>query len=68
MPYCERMFTMPGATPQSGTTNEVISLGGYVTSQSGETLAFAFVYNGRDRWPAKETIDAMGPTLAAFTR
>lgn len=53
---------------KTGTTNDVISLGGYVTSQSGETLAFAFVYNGRERWTAKETIDAMGPTLAAFTR
>jgi D-alanyl-D-alanine carboxypeptidase/D-alanyl-D-alanine-endopeptidase (penicillin-binding protein 4) len=53
---------------KTGTTNSVIALGGYVTSQGGETLAFSFLYNGRERWTAKETIDAMGSTLAAFTR
>jgi D-alanyl-D-alanine carboxypeptidase/D-alanyl-D-alanine-endopeptidase (penicillin-binding protein 4) len=31
-------------------------------------LAFAFIYNGTDRWNAKTTIDAMGGTLAAFSR
>jgi D-alanyl-D-alanine carboxypeptidase/D-alanyl-D-alanine-endopeptidase (penicillin-binding protein 4) len=53
---------------KTGTTNNVISLGGYVTAQSGEVLAFAFVYNGTDRWNARETIDAMGVTLAGFVR
>lgn len=53
---------------KTGTTNEVIALSGYVDSQDGETLAFAFLYNGRDRWNARETIDAMSATLAAFTR
>lgn len=53
---------------KTGTTNEVIGLSGYVTAENGEILAFAFLYNGRDRWHARETIDAMGPTLAAFTR
>jgi D-alanyl-D-alanine carboxypeptidase/D-alanyl-D-alanine-endopeptidase (penicillin-binding protein 4) len=53
---------------KTGTTNSVISLGGYVTAQSGEVLAFAFVYNGTDRWNARETIDAMGATLAGFVR
>jgi D-alanyl-D-alanine carboxypeptidase/D-alanyl-D-alanine-endopeptidase (penicillin-binding protein 4) len=53
---------------KTGTTNTVISLGGYVTAQDGELLAFAFVYNGHDRWNAKSTIDAMGATLASFTR
>ncbi|MBX6333568.1 MAG: D-alanyl-D-alanine carboxypeptidase/D-alanyl-D-alanine-endopeptidase, partial [Gemmatimonadaceae bacterium] len=53
---------------KTGTTNTVISLGGYVTARDGELLAFAFIYNGRDRWNAKETIDAMGATLASFTR
>jgi D-alanyl-D-alanine carboxypeptidase/D-alanyl-D-alanine-endopeptidase (penicillin-binding protein 4) len=53
---------------KTGTTNTVISLGGYVTAQDGEVLAFAFVYNGTDRWNAKVTIDAMGATLAGFAR
>ncbi len=53
---------------KTGTTNEVIGLSGYVTAENGEILAFAFLYNGTDRWHARETIDAMGPTLAAFSR
>ncbi|MGI9076239.1 MAG: D-alanyl-D-alanine carboxypeptidase/D-alanyl-D-alanine endopeptidase [Gemmatimonadaceae bacterium] len=53
---------------KTGTTNTVISLGGYVTAQDGELLAFAFIYNGRDRWNARSTIDQMGATLAGFVR
>jgi D-alanyl-D-alanine carboxypeptidase/D-alanyl-D-alanine-endopeptidase (penicillin-binding protein 4) len=53
---------------KTGTTNEVVSLSGYATAENGEILAFAFLYNGVDRWNARETIDAMGPTLAAFSR
>jgi len=53
---------------KTGTTNEVIGLSGYVTAENGEILAFAFLYNGKDRWHARETIDAMGPTMAAFSR
>jgi D-alanyl-D-alanine carboxypeptidase/D-alanyl-D-alanine-endopeptidase (penicillin-binding protein 4) len=53
---------------KTGTTNSVISLAGYVTAESGELLAFAFIYNGTDRWRARTTIDAMGPTLASFVR
>ena len=53
---------------KTGTTNDVIGLSGYVTAENGEILAFAFLYNGRDRWHARETIDAMGPTMAAFSR
>lgn len=53
---------------KTGTTNSVISLAGYVTAESGELLAFAFIYNGTDRWNARLTIDAMGPTLASFVR
>jgi len=53
---------------KTGTTNSVISLGGYVTAQSGEVIAFVFFYNGTDRWNARETIDAMGITLASFVR
>ncbi len=53
---------------KTGTTNEVIALGGYVTAQNGELLAFSFLYNGRDRWHARETIDAMGATLAGWSR
>jgi serine-type D-Ala-D-Ala carboxypeptidase/endopeptidase (penicillin-binding protein 4) len=53
---------------KTGTTNAVISLAGYVTAESGELLAFAFIYNGTDRSNARLTIDAMGPTLASFVR
>ena len=53
---------------KTGTTNDVIGLSGYVTAENGEILAFAFLYNGKDRWHARETIDAMGPTMAAFSR
>lgn len=53
---------------KTGTTSEVTSLGGYVTAANGEQLAFAFIYNGNDRARAREAIDAMGSTLAAFTR
>jgi predicted DCC family thiol-disulfide oxidoreductase YuxK len=40
----------------------------HVTAESGELIAFAFIYNGTDRWNARLTIDAMGPTLASFVR
>jgi D-alanyl-D-alanine carboxypeptidase/D-alanyl-D-alanine-endopeptidase (penicillin-binding protein 4) len=53
---------------KTGSTAEVTSLGGYVTAANGEQLAFAFIYNGRDRTRARDAIDAMGSTLAAFTR
>lgn len=53
---------------KTGTTNSVISLGGYVTAESGDILAFAFIYNGSDLSKAKETIDAMGATLASWVR
>jgi serine-type D-Ala-D-Ala carboxypeptidase/endopeptidase (penicillin-binding protein 4) len=53
---------------KTGTTNEVISLAGYVTAQDGEVLAFTFIYNGTDRWNARSAIDAMGATLAGFER
>ncbi|HEX7941534.1 MAG TPA: D-alanyl-D-alanine carboxypeptidase/D-alanyl-D-alanine-endopeptidase, partial [Gemmatimonadaceae bacterium] len=44
---------------KTGTTNDVIALGGYVTSKSGEIIAFSFIYNGNDRWNAKATMDGM---------
>jgi D-alanyl-D-alanine carboxypeptidase/D-alanyl-D-alanine-endopeptidase (penicillin-binding protein 4) len=53
---------------KTGTTNTVISLAGYVTARDGEVLAFAFIYNGTDRWNARSTIDVMGATLAGFVR
>ena len=53
---------------KTGTTNDVIALGGYVTAADGEVLAFSFIFNGRDRWNARATIDAMGATMAGFTR
>jgi serine-type D-Ala-D-Ala carboxypeptidase/endopeptidase (penicillin-binding protein 4) len=53
---------------KTGTTNTVASLGGYVTARNGELLAFAFVYNGGDRWNARAVMDSMGSTLAEFVR
>ena len=53
---------------KTGTTNSVIALSGYVSARTGEILAFAFLYNGKDRWNARATIDAMGATLAGFAR
>lgn len=53
---------------KTGTTNEVTSLGGYVTARNGEELAFAFIYNGSELWRARDAIDAMGVTLASFSR
>jgi D-alanyl-D-alanine carboxypeptidase/D-alanyl-D-alanine-endopeptidase (penicillin-binding protein 4) len=53
---------------KTGTTNDVTSLAGYVRSKDGELLAFAFLYNGRELWRARAAIDAMGVTLAGFTR
>jgi D-alanyl-D-alanine carboxypeptidase/D-alanyl-D-alanine-endopeptidase (penicillin-binding protein 4) len=53
---------------KTGTTNRVVSLGGYVTAADGEVLAFSFIYNGTDRWNARSTIDAMGATMAGFAR
>lgn len=66
-----RMRNTPAAGnlhAKTGTTNTVISLAGYVTAENGEILAFAFVYNGTDRWNARATIDAMGATLGGFAR
>ena len=53
---------------KTGTTNDVIGLGGYVTALNGEVIAFSFIYNGKDRWTAKSMIDVMGTTLANFAR
>jgi D-alanyl-D-alanine carboxypeptidase/D-alanyl-D-alanine-endopeptidase (penicillin-binding protein 4) len=53
---------------KTGTTNDVVALSGYVAARSGEILAFSFLYNGKDRWNARATIDAMGVTLADFAR
>lgn len=53
---------------KTGTLSQVTSLSGYVRAQNGEQLAFAFLYNGPQHAAAVETIDAMGATLAAFSR
>ncbi len=53
---------------KTGTTSDVVALSGYVSARTGEVLAFAFLYNGKDRWNARETIDAMGVSLAEFAR
>lgn len=66
-----RMRATPAAGnlhAKTGTTNDVIGLAGYVTAENGEILAFSLLYNGRDRWAARETIDIIGPTLAGFWR
>jgi D-alanyl-D-alanine carboxypeptidase/D-alanyl-D-alanine-endopeptidase (penicillin-binding protein 4) len=65
---------MIGSTAQTnlhaktGTTNDVVALAGYVTARDGELIAFAMLYNGRDRWRAREAIDAIGVTLANWSR
>jgi D-alanyl-D-alanine carboxypeptidase/D-alanyl-D-alanine-endopeptidase (penicillin-binding protein 4) len=71
----ETMLRRMRATPaqgnlhaKTGTTNTVASLAGYVTALNGEVLAFAFIYNGRDRGNARITMDRMGATLANFYR
>jgi D-alanyl-D-alanine carboxypeptidase/D-alanyl-D-alanine-endopeptidase (penicillin-binding protein 4) len=53
---------------KTGTTNDVASLGGYVTASNGENLVFSIIYNGADRWRARDAIDRIGVTLATFTR
>ena len=53
---------------KTGTTGEVTSLGGFVRARNGEELAFSFLYNGRELWRARAAIDAMGVTLANFSR
>lgn len=53
---------------KTGTTNNVLALAGYVTSENGEVMAFSFIYNGADRWNARASIDAMGETIARFVR
>ncbi len=53
---------------KTGSTNDVVALAGYVTAKNGELLAFAMLYNGRDRWRAREAIDAIGVTLANWSR
>jgi D-alanyl-D-alanine carboxypeptidase/D-alanyl-D-alanine-endopeptidase (penicillin-binding protein 4) len=53
---------------KTGTTNDVASLGGYVTASNGENLAFAIIYNGTDRYRARAAIDQIGVTLATFSR
>jgi D-alanyl-D-alanine carboxypeptidase/D-alanyl-D-alanine-endopeptidase (penicillin-binding protein 4) len=53
---------------KTGTTSVVVGLSGYVTAEDGEVLAFAFLYNGSDLARAREAIDAMGPTMASFSR
>lgn len=53
---------------KTGTTNDVASLGGYVTASNGEDLVFSIIYNGTDRWRARDAIDRIGVTLATFTR
>jgi len=53
---------------KTGTTNDIVALAGYVTARNGELLAFTMMYNGRDRWRAREAIDAIGITLANWSR
>ena len=53
---------------KTGTTNTVVSLGGYVTARNGEVIAFAFMFNGGDRGNARAAMDQMGATLAEWVR
>jgi D-alanyl-D-alanine carboxypeptidase/D-alanyl-D-alanine-endopeptidase (penicillin-binding protein 4) len=53
---------------KTGTTAEVAALSGYVESRNGERLAFALIYNGKDRLRARQAIDSVGVALARFAR
>ena len=53
---------------KTGTTNEVSALAGFVTARNGELLAFTVLYNGLDRSRAREASDAIGVTLANWSR
>jgi D-alanyl-D-alanine carboxypeptidase/D-alanyl-D-alanine-endopeptidase (penicillin-binding protein 4) len=53
---------------KTGTTDEVASLGGYVTARNGEDLVFSVIYNGGNRWRARDSIDRIGVALASFSR
>lgn len=63
-----RTAAMGNLHAKTGTTNDVASLGGYVTAGNGEDLVFSVIYNGSDRWRARDAIDRIGVTLATFTR
>ena len=63
-----RTAAMGNLRAKTGSTNDVSSLGGYVTAGNGEDLAFAIIYNGTNRWAAREAIDRIGVTLATFNR
>lgn len=63
-----RTAAMGNLHAKTGTTNDVASLGGYVTASNGEDLAFSVIYNGSNRWLARDAIDRIGVTLATFSR
>jgi len=66
-----RMRYTPGwgtCNAKAGTPNDGASRGGEFTARNGEELAFSFIYNGRDRWRAKDAMDKMGVQLATFAR
>jgi D-alanyl-D-alanine carboxypeptidase/D-alanyl-D-alanine-endopeptidase (penicillin-binding protein 4) len=63
-----RTAAMGNLHAKTGTTNDVASLGGYVTAKNGENLAFSVIYNGSNRWGARDAIDKIGVTLATFSR
>ncbi|MBA2243796.1 MAG: D-alanyl-D-alanine carboxypeptidase/D-alanyl-D-alanine-endopeptidase [Gemmatimonadetes bacterium] len=54
---------------KTGTIQNVSSLSGYVRSADGERLAFAIMANDvPSTWRAKRTEDAIGASLASFSR
>ena len=63
-----RTPAMGNLRAKTGTTNDVASLGGYVTAGNGEDLVFSIIYNGTARWQARDAIDRIGVTLATFSR
>jgi D-alanyl-D-alanine carboxypeptidase/D-alanyl-D-alanine-endopeptidase (penicillin-binding protein 4) len=63
-----RTAAMGNLHAKTGTTNDVASLGGYVTASNGESLVFSAIYNGADRWRARDAIDRIGVALASFSR
>lgn len=54
---------------KTGTINNVSSLSGYVSSASGERLAFSIISNNvPSTWRAKRVEDAIGARLASYDR
>lgn len=68
----QRMFNNPPAKgnlhAKTGYIRAVRSLSGYVTTAGGETVVFAFIYNGRNTSGARGVQLQLGDLLAGYRR